>query len=169
MVEQETFREAMARLGAAVTVVTTAGPAGRGGCTASAVCSVTDDPPTLLVCLNRDSDMHGLVTGNGVLCVNTLAATQEALSPLFAGVTGLKATERFTAGAWHALETGAPVLEGAVVSFDCVVTQVTDIGTHGVFFCAVAAIALGSPHDEALIYFRRRYHRTAATIAARRA
>ena len=169
MVDQEIFREAMARLGAAVTVVTTAGPAGRGGCTASAVCSVTDDPPTLLVCLNRGSEMHGLVAANGVLCVNTLAAAQEALSPLFAGVTGLTVTERFIDGEWHALETGAPVLAGAVVSFDCVVSQVTDVGTHGVFFCSVAAIALGSAHDEALIYFRRRYHRTASTIAGRRA
>jgi flavin reductase len=169
MVSQETFREAMARLGAAVNVVTTDGPAGRGGCTASAVCSVTDDPPTLLVCLNRGSDMHGLVKINGVLCVNTLAAGQAALSPLFAGTTGMRVTERFTDGQWHALETGAPVLEGAVVSFDCVVSQETEVGTHSVFFCAVAAIRLGSAHEEALIYFRRRYHRTGATAPVRQA
>jgi flavin reductase len=167
MVDQDTFREAMARLGAAVNVITTAGPAGRGGCTASAVCSVTDDPPTLLVCLNRGRDMHGLVKANGVLCVNTLAAAQEGLSILFAGITGLKVDERFTDGHWRVLETGAPVLEGAVVSFDCVVSQVTEVGTHGVFFCGVAAISLGSVQDEALIYFRRRYHRTAATMVAR--
>ena len=168
MVSQEIFREAMARLGAAVNVVTTAGAAGQGGCTASAVCSVTDDPPTLLVCLSRGGEMHGLVRVNGVLCVNTLAAGQEELSPLFAGVTGKRVDARFVAGRWRALETGAPVLEGAVVSFDCVVSQLTDVGTHGVFFCAVAAICLGSAHDEALIYFRRRYHRTAATASARR-
>ena len=162
MVDQETFREAMARLGAAVNVITTAGPAGRGGCTASAVCSVTDDPPTLLVCLNRAREMHGLVKASGVLCVNTLAASQEGISTTFTGFTGLKVNERFADGRWHTLETGAPVLEGAVVSFDCVVSQVTEVGTHGVFFCEVAAIALGSIHEEALIYFRRRYHRTAA-------
>ncbi|HUC19471.1 MAG TPA: flavin reductase [Acetobacteraceae bacterium] len=164
MVDQETFREAMARLGAAVNVITTAGPGGRGGCTASAVCSVTDDPPTLLVCLNRARDMHGLVKANGVLCVNTLAASQEGISTTFTGFTGLKVDERFTDGRWRALETGAPVLEGAVVSFDCAVSQVTEIGTHGVFFCEVAAIALGSKQEEALIYFRRRYHRTTATV-----
>lgn len=162
MVDQEAFREAMARLGAAVNVVTTGGAAGHGGCTASAVCSVTDDPPTLLVCLNRGGDMHRLVKANGVLCVNTLAAGQQALSPLFAGTTGKGVTERFVAGQWRPLETGAPVLEGAVVSFDCVISQVTEVGTHGVFFCAVAAIRLGSAHDEALIYFRRRYHQTGA-------
>jgi len=52
-VSREQFRDAMARLGAAVNIVTTDGTAGRAGFTASAVCSVTDDPPTLLVCLNR--------------------------------------------------------------------------------------------------------------------
>ena len=69
----------MARLGAAVHVVTTAGPAGRHGFTASAVTSVTDDPPTLLVCQNRASDANPAFKANGVLCVNTLAAAQEHL------------------------------------------------------------------------------------------
>ncbi|WP_198511682.1 flavin reductase, partial [Bacillus subtilis] len=51
-VEKTEFRNAMSRLGAAVNIITTEGPAGRAGFTASAVCSVTDSPPTLLVCLN---------------------------------------------------------------------------------------------------------------------
>ena len=46
-VEKQAYREAMARLGAAVNVITTDGPGGRAGFTASAVCSVTDTPPTL--------------------------------------------------------------------------------------------------------------------------
>ncbi len=60
-VTRDEFRDAMARLGAAVNVVTSAGPAGRGGFTASAVCSVTDDPPSLLVCLNRSSSGNSLL------------------------------------------------------------------------------------------------------------
>ena len=56
-VEKQAYREAMARLGAAVNVVTTDGPGGRGGFTASAVTSVTDDPPTLLVCANRTNEL----------------------------------------------------------------------------------------------------------------
>lgn len=162
MVNQEIYREAMARLGAAVNVVTTDGVAGRGGCTASAVCSVTDDPPTLLVCLNRTGEICELVRANAVLCVNTLAAGQAALSPLFAGETGKTVRERFTAGDWEPLVTGAPALADAVVSFDCMVSQVTEVGTHSVFFCSVEAIRLGAEEHEALIYFRRRYHRTGA-------
>ncbi len=168
MVSREIYREAMARLGAAVNVVTTDGVAGRGGCTASAVCSVTDDPPTLLVCLNRGSEMCALARANTVLCVNTLGAGQAVLSPLFAGETGRNVRERFTAGQWEPLATGAPVLAGAVVSFDCLISQVTEVGTHSVFFCAVEAIRLGAEEDEALIYFRRRYHRTGARAHSRR-
>ena len=55
-VEKQAYREAMARLGAAVNVIATDGPGGRAGFTASAVCSVTDTPPTLLVCANRTND-----------------------------------------------------------------------------------------------------------------
>ena len=56
-VEKQAYREAMARLGAAVNVITTDGPGGRAGFTASAVCSVTDSPPTLLVCANRTNEL----------------------------------------------------------------------------------------------------------------
>src|SRR3981189_248751 len=57
-VDPTAFREAMSRLGAAVHVITTAGPAGKAGTTATAVCSVTDAPPTLLVCLNRQTQTN---------------------------------------------------------------------------------------------------------------
>ena len=57
MLDQHTFRQGMANLGAAVNVITTDGGAGQAGFTASAVCSVTDTPPTLLVCLNRSASV----------------------------------------------------------------------------------------------------------------
>ncbi len=57
IVDQQTFRDAMSCMGAAVNIITTDGPAGRAGFTASAVCSVTDTPPTLLVCLNRGASV----------------------------------------------------------------------------------------------------------------
>ena len=159
MVDRQTFRDAMARLGAAVNVVTTTAPDGPCGLTASAVCSVTDDPPTLLLCINRESEMNEAFKASGVLCVNTLAASQEELSPLFAGFTGVpQGAARFESGRWRTLSTGAPVLSDAVVSFDCRVTQWTEIGTHTVFFCEVEAIQTGAAH-EGLIYFGRSYHR----------
>ena len=157
VVDRQTYREAMARFGAAVSIVTTDGPGGRFGFTASAVTSVTDDPPTLLVCVNRRNDSHPALIANGVLCVNTLAAGQEDISGVFGGKEATQEA-RFAAGAWHALGTGAPVLAGAVVSFDCRIVQITEIGTHSVVFGEVVGIAHGGEHD-GLVYFGRGYHR----------
>jgi flavin reductase len=161
-VTQQAYRDAMARLGAAVNVITTVGPGGRCGFTASSVCSVTDDPPTLLVCMNRGSDRNIAFKTNGILCVNTLAASQQELSPMFAGLTEHDMEGCFAAAAWGSLATGAPVLQGAVVSFDCRIAQITEVGTHSVFFCEVEAILQGSVH-EGLIYFGRSYHRIGNT------
>lgn len=155
-VERDEFREAMSRLGAAVNIITTDGPAGLHGLTASAVCSVTDDPPTLLVCVNRASNVHAALSANGVLCVNVLASRHQSLSNLF-GQGGIPVDERFAGAEWRRLTTGAPALADAVVSLDCTIAQITEMGTHSVFFCRVRAIALGA-RPEGLIYFNRGYH-----------
>ena len=78
----------MSRLGAAVHVVTTAGAGGKTGFTATAVCSVSDTPAMLLVCLNRRSQSAPVLAQNGVFCVNTLAAGDEKLADMFAGRSG---------------------------------------------------------------------------------
>lgn len=154
-VDRAAFRDAMARLGAAVNIVTTDGPAGRAGFTASAVCSVTDSPPTLLVCLNRSASVWPVFRDNRHLCVNTLAAGQETLSTLFGGKTPM--AERFAAARWHTLTSGSPLLEGALVSFDCNVTQVVSVATHDILLCDVVALAT---HQTAhgLAWFDRGYH-----------
>ena len=157
-VEKQAYREAMARLGAAVNVITTDGPGGRAGFTASAVCSVTDTPPTLLVCANRTNDSYAAFKANGVLCVNTLTHSQQELSAIFAGMTEHAMAARFEAAVWHTLATGAPILHEDAVSFDCRITQTVEVGTHDVFFCAVEAVLLGAVH-EGLIYYGRGYHR----------
>jgi flavin reductase len=152
---REDYRDAMARLGAAVSIVTTDGPAGRAGFTASAVCSVTDDPPTLLVCMNRASSAHASVTGNKLVCVNVLSAQQEPLSRLFGGKVPI--AERFAAAVWSTLETGAPVLADCAVAFDCQIVNVTAVSTHDVLFCRVVALRR-SGLTENLIYLGRAYH-----------
>ncbi|HJS85469.1 MAG TPA: flavin reductase [Acetobacteraceae bacterium] len=157
-VDKQTYREAMARLGAAVNVITTDGPGGRAGFTASAVCSVTDTPPTLLVCANRANDSYPAMRANGVLCVNTLTAGHEEISAVFAGMTTYTEDRRFEVGTWDVLVTAAPVLQGAVVAFDCRIDQIVEVGTHDVFFCVVEAVRIGSA-TEVLIYYGRGYHR----------
>lgn len=155
VVTRADYRDAMARLGAAVHIVTTDGPAGRAGFTASAVCSVSDEPPTLLVCLNRSASVYPSFQANGVLCVNVLGPDHQALSKLFGGKTPMD--ERFAAAQWRRLETGAPLLQDAVVSFDCRVLRHSTMGTHDVLFCEVVALSVGDV-AQGLIYFDRRYH-----------
>src|SRR5580704_14113606 len=106
-VEPAAFREAMSRLGAAVHVITTDGPGGKAGTTATAVCSVSDAPPTLLVCLNRRSHTNSAVLQNGVFCVNTLRHDGVEIADLFAGRTGVRGEERFATGEWTVLTTGS--------------------------------------------------------------
>jgi flavin reductase len=163
-VTQQKFRDAISRLGAAVNIITTDGPAGRNGLTATAVCSVTDTPPTLLVCVNRTASAHGALKANGALCVNILAGHHETLAGDF-GRRGVAAEQRFARASWTRLVTGAPVLADAVASFDCRITKVAEIGTHSVFFCEVQKIATGL-QPEGLIYFNRLYHQIGSTLKA---
>ena len=149
------FRDAMAMMGAAVSIVTTAGAAGRAGFTASAICSVTDDPPTLLVCLNRKASVHPQFSKNGVACVNVLADGHQGLSALFGGKTPVD--ERFARASWSTLVTGAPALAGAVVSLDCRIREVVGVSTHDLMLCQVLAIRHGGG-ERGLVYFARAYH-----------
>jgi flavin reductase len=155
MVTRDAYREGMARLAAAVNVVTTDGPSGRGGFTASAVCSVTDDPPTLIVCVNLASRQNEIIRMNRVLCVNTLAAGQTEIATLFS-TKELPIAERFAMGAWSSLVTGSPVLEGAAASFDCRVVERLERGTHSVIFCEVEAVRQAAG-VEPLLYADRSY------------
>ncbi|HAF93947.1 MAG TPA: pyrimidine utilization flavin reductase protein F [Pseudomonas sp.] len=158
---KQDYRDAMARLAAAVNVITTDGPCGRAGFTATAVCSVTDDPPTLLVCLNRSASAHPAVIGNGILCINTLASDQEGLSNLFGGKTPM--VERFAAANWSTWTTGAPVLDDAVASFECRISQISSVGTHDILYCEVLALRRRASAD-GLVYFDRHYHGVSAAL-----
>ncbi len=155
-VDPHVFREAMSRLGAAVHVVTTAGPGGKAGFTATAVTSVSDKPATLLVCLNRASRNNSPLFTNKVLCVNTLPADAQAIADLFAGRTGIYGEDRFASGEWTALKSGSPVLATAVAALDCRVLEAKAVASHYVYFCAVEAIRLGQT-GAALVYHEREY------------
>jgi flavin reductase len=157
-VEPGAFREAMSRLGAAVHVIATSGPGGKAGSTATAVSSVSDAPPILLMCLNRRSQTNPAVVENGVFCVNTLGAGEAEIADLFAGRTGVTGSDRFATGEWTVLSTGSPVLTSAVIAFDCRIIEVRSVASHNVFFGAVEAVRVG-PGGPALVYHDRAYKR----------
>lgn len=154
------FREGMSRLGAAVNLITTDGPAGRHGLTASAVCSVTDSPPTLLVCINRNAFAHDRFVENGVLAVNVLAAEHQALSGVFARY--VEGVDRFAQGSWITGASGAPILTDANVAFDCRIAGLQHEGTHSVFFCEVLGVHLTPQTRPGLVWFGRDYHHLTA-------
>lgn len=156
-IDRVAFRQAMSHFAAAVNLVTTDGPAGRRGVTVTSVCSVSDEPATILVCLNQMSAANVRFEENGVFAVNVLSHRSEAIARVFAGEGKLDVEARFAAGRWTRLVTGAPVLEDALVSFDCRVIDSRVVATHRVMIGEVVALAEPSP-GSSLLYRARRYH-----------
>jgi flavin reductase (DIM6/NTAB) family NADH-FMN oxidoreductase RutF len=150
------FREALSRLPAGVTVVTTDGAHGRAGLTCSAMTSVSDQPPTILVCVKRTSRSNAVIKANGVFAVNALAGGQQAIADRFAGRGGIEGSARFEGATWGAMATGAPILEGARMVLDCVIVEMAEVGTHTVFFGEVRAVRLGAD-GPGLAYVNRHY------------
>ncbi|MFM0154266.1 4-hydroxyphenylacetate 3-monooxygenase, reductase component [Paraburkholderia sediminicola] len=155
---KQQFRQAMAHLSAAVNVITTAGPHGRCGVTASAVCSVTDTPPTLLVCLNRSSAMHATFERNRHVCINVLPGEHELLARHFAGMTQVPMEERFGWPIWDDGAHDVPVLRDALASLQGEIVDLKEVGSHSVMFVKITGISVRADGD-GLIYFDRNFHR----------
>jgi flavin reductase len=153
------FKEAMSRVTGAVHIVTTDGPAGKAGFTATAVCSVTADPPTLLVCVNETSSVGQTFMANQALASNTIGSEFNDLAMLMGGKTPLE--DRFAAAQWTPGSQGAPMLEGAMVAFDCVTESSHVVGTHRVLFCRVVDVRLGAAATDPSLYLGRGFRRLA--------
>ncbi len=153
-----TFRDAMSRVVTAVHVVTSDGAAGRAGLTASAVASVSDNPPTVLVCLNGASRSAARLIANEVFCINTLGADDEDIAAAFAGRADLPPHRRFERGQWGRLVTGSPALLSALACFDCRVADLRRVATHDVLIGEVLSVRRGQDGG-ALAYVDRAYRR----------
>lgn len=154
----EAFRAAMARFPGAVTLVTALTPRGeRRGITATAVCSVSADPPTLLACLNRKTGTCLTIAETGRFAVNLLAGDGGALALRFAGQGGLTGEDKFADAEWAMDDHGLPILPEAVASFSCEVSEVVAAHSHQVFLGRIETLRLGE--GAALIYARSQFHR----------
>jgi flavin reductase (DIM6/NTAB) family NADH-FMN oxidoreductase RutF len=154
--ERQAFLDAMSRAVTGVTVVTSDGQYGRRGQTVSAMCSVSADPPSLLVCLNRKSLLVPAIEGNRVFSVNVLRADQKRISDSFAGRPAAHdEAYDFERVRWETAVTGSPMLSSAVAKFDCQLLEAHTIGTHTIFIGEVVAssAAKGKP----LVYASRGY------------
>ncbi|CAH1676681.1 4-hydroxyphenylacetate 3-monooxygenase, reductase component [Hyphomicrobiales bacterium] len=150
------FRDAMAQVASAVHLVTTEGPAGRVGLTATAVASVSDSPPTVLACIARTSRTLAAIEASGAFCINTLPAHLAELAETFASRRSVDGEARFMTARWGTLVTGAPVLLDALSAFDCRLVATHDIASHRVLIGEVAGLG-GTGKGAGLIYRRRQF------------
>lgn len=155
-VDADQFRIGMRCLAGAVNIITAVHAGQRYGMTATAVCSATADPPTVLVCVNRHAATHAAIARSGAFCVNVLRAEDAGLANAFSGSqTG---DARFRTREWTRVASGSPALAGALASFDCRVAQSLDHGTHTVFLGEVLGLAVGRKGDS-LLYAGGQYAR----------
>jgi len=154
---RDQFLQAMSRAATSVSVVTTDGPAGRAGVTVSAMCSVSADRPSLLVCVHHLSPASEAIKANGRFCVNVLRDDQSAISDTFAGRLPPPGGDKFGCASWRRLATGAPALDDPLAAFDCTLMKLVEWGTHFVLIGDIVDVETddGTP----LIYVHRAYGR----------
>ncbi|MEX2291088.1 MAG: flavin reductase [Mycobacteriales bacterium] len=156
---QEVFRDVIGCFASGVTVITTTSNGVDHGTTASAVSSLSMDPPMLLICLNKTSETQAAVLESGVFGVNILAEGQGELAYRFAK----KGQDKFDGvPVVRGGQTGVPLLEGALAHLECEVQESVAGGTHTVFLARVGQ-AVG--FDAApLTYFRGRFGRLESAL-----
>ena len=132
------FRDAMRRLAGTVAIVTVDVDGERHGTTATAVTSLSMDPPSIIVCFNRGSRLHGYLSRADSFCVNILHADDIEIARLFAAP--VSSAERFAVGIWHGPTGQAPALNGTQASILCRKDQVIDYGSHTIFIGRVTSV-----------------------------
>jgi flavin reductase (DIM6/NTAB) family NADH-FMN oxidoreductase RutF len=154
--DTDSYRALMRHQAGAVTVIAAGGAGYRSGITATAFSSLSDDPPAILACVSLKSSVHAVIRETGAFSVNILANDQQHVAEQFSGKTGLKGEDRFTGSSWSVLTTGAPVLQGALASLDCQLSDQHGFSTHSIF---IGMVQGGRFRAEAqpLLYFRNDY------------
>lgn len=142
----------MRRFATGVTIVTTAHDGSIHGFTVNAFASVTAEPPTVLVCVNKTARAHPLITESGAFCVNILGLEQRPVAEKF--TTG-EPQERFEGIAHRAGPSGSPILDGVLAYVDCSVEEEITAGTHTIFVGKV--LESGEREGAPLGYFDRAY------------
>ncbi len=146
------FRSVMRRFPTGVTIVTTLLDGKPKGFTANAFCSVSVEPPMVLVCVNRQARTHPLISTAAKFCVNILRYEQQELAERFATKGP---ADPFETVDYSVAQTGAPVLAGVLAYLDCELAEEHSAGTHTVFIGSV--LACGSAEGAPLGYFDAAY------------
>lgn len=153
------FKSAMRRLAATVTIVSVRNGEQRHGMAATAVTSLTNDPPALLACVNKSASIHDPIVESGSFCVNLLACDHHHLVPTFSGKE--KGEQRFASGQWGVGDLDIPYLMDAQASLFCRVDGSLSYHSHTIFVGAVGSIRL-SESVAPLVYQDGAFFRTVA-------
>ncbi len=143
----------MGHFATGVTLITTAHNGEVRGMTANSITSVSLEPLSVLVCVNREAITFGVLSGGKVFCVNILAHDQEALSRACARPDTPEAALQGVA--YHTGESGAPILDHSVAYIDCRVAGSFEFGTHTIFVGEAVDVAANG--GEPLLYYLSRY------------
>ncbi len=149
----ELFREVFGRFATGVAVITSTGPAGAGGMTANALCSLSLEPLLALVCFENQARTLPIVRESGRFAVNLLDAAQAPLAGVFA--SKLPESEKLD-GVPHRLENGVPVIEGSLAWATCELRELIAGGDHTIAIGEVSALGLGE--GEPLLWYAGGYH-----------
>jgi flavin reductase len=142
------FRDAMRRFATTVSIISCASGGCRYGMSATAVTSLSVDPPALLVCVNKSTATHRVLSRGGRFCVNVLRSFHSQLSQAFSGK--LKGEDRFRVGAWQETDDGLPFLGDAQANLFCEIDRITDYGTHTIFIGRVYLARVNADVDPLL-------------------
>lgn len=153
------FKDAMRELAGAATIITAGTGADAAGLTATAVCSLSMEPPRLLVCINRSGATFAALLASNEFRVNILGAEQQGLAAEFAGRTGKSGAEKFAAATWERPDDEPPRHVDALASVHCQVHAMTILGTHAIVIGDVVHSQIGKP-GAALIYRDQRFMST---------
>lgn len=147
----EEFKQGMRRLAGAVTIVTAGSGNAASGLTATAICSLTAQPPRLLACLNQQGATFEILRRHGRFCVSVLGSSDRLVAEAFAGMTGLEGHDRFSMGDWQHDPDRPPRLRTAQCAFECQVHSVTMLSTHGLVIGDVDMVHVAEG-DRPLLY-----------------
>lgn len=148
------FREAMTQFGSGVTIAVTVDPSGRRwGFTATAFCSVSLEPPLVLVCLARSAGSYRTFCDAGKYAIHVLRADHVPLACRFAETRA----DKFEEGRWLPGNDGLPALRGALARLSCVTHAVHDGGDHAVLVGRVVHVDVDSTDQAPLLHFRRQF------------
>ena len=152
--DPQQYKSGMRRLAGAVCILTLNRDGKWAGLTATAVSSISAEPPRLMVCINRNVYAHEFVEPGGPLCVNVLESGQLEDAKRFAGmIDGVKGQDRFTTGPWQQTAGDAPELTSSMVRFQCRIGEVILASTHSIVICDVVAVTASAAEASPLVYF----------------